>query len=60
MEKAAYARSVAFSRRTDPQNRWSAKLVGLRKGTLVYKVKAVDRVGNASATVTHKATLTSA
>jgi hypothetical protein len=56
----AYARSVAFSRRTDPQNRWSAKLVGLRKGTLVYKVKAVDRVGNASATVTHKATLTSA
>jgi hypothetical protein len=33
-------------------------LVGLRKGTLVYKVWAVDRVRNGSSPLTNKATLT--
>jgi hypothetical protein len=56
----AYSRSVAFSRSTDDRHRWSAKLARLRKGTLEYRVKAVDRVGNKSGTIVHRAKLTSA
>ena len=54
----AFGRSKAFSLTTDAQDRWSATLAGLRKGTLVYKVRAKDRVGNKSKALTHQATLT--
>jgi hypothetical protein len=54
----AFARSKAFSLTTNALHRWSAKLVGLRKGTLVYKVRATDNVANRSAAVVHKARLT--
>jgi hypothetical protein len=54
----AFAKSGTLTMHTDASNRWSGKLGGLRKGTLVYKVKATDNVGNASAVLTHKATLT--
>jgi hypothetical protein len=37
---------------------WAAALPRLRKGTLVYKVVAVDKVANRSATVTHQQRLT--
>jgi hypothetical protein len=56
----AFAVSKAFGLKTDARHRWAAKLAGLKKGTLVYKVWAVDQVGNRSATVTHSATLTKA
>jgi len=56
----AFTRAVAFTLKTDPiSHRWTAKLAKLRKGTLVYKVQATDRVNNRS-TVTHKASLTRA
>lgn len=54
----AFGRSRAFSRTTDSLHRWTARLAGLGKGTLVYKVWATDHVKNRSATVTHQATLT--
>jgi hypothetical protein len=54
----AFKRSRAFTRTTSLQHLWSAHLTGLRKGTLVYKVSAVDLVHNASTPITHKATLT--
>jgi hypothetical protein len=54
----AFAKSRAFSLHTSSTSAWAGKLAGLRKGTLVYKVRATDNVGNASATVTHKASLT--
>lgn len=54
----AFAKSRALSLHTTASNSWVGKLVGLRKGTLIYKVKATDNVGNASAVVTHKASLT--
>jgi hypothetical protein len=54
----AFSKSKAFRRTTDAQHRWTARLARLAKGTLVYKVWAVDRVANRSATVTHQATLT--
>jgi hypothetical protein len=54
----AFARSRAFRLTTGTRHLWSAHLAGLRKGTLVYKVSAVDMVNNASKTITHKATLT--
>ena len=54
----AFGRSKALNRTTDGLHRWTAKLVGLGKGTLVYKVWAIDQVKNRSATVTHQATLT--
>jgi hypothetical protein len=54
----AFKRSRAFSLTTNARHRWSATLAGLRKGTLVYKVSAVDQVKNSSRTLTHKATLT--
>ena len=50
------AAGVDRGRRTR-QHRWTGKLRGLRKGTLVYKVWATDAVKNRSATVTHKASL---
>lgn len=54
----AFARSRAFALHTSATNAWAGKLAGLRKGTLVYKVKATDNVGNVSGIVTHKASLT--
>jgi hypothetical protein len=54
----AFARSRALSRRTNSLHRWSARVAGLRKGTLVYRVKATDNVGNTSRTLTHRAALT--
>jgi hypothetical protein len=55
---AAFKKARVFSLITNARHRWSATLVGLRKGTLVYKVSAVDRVRNLSGVVSHKATLT--
>ena len=54
----AFARSRTMSRTTNSLHRWSGRIVGLRKGTLIYRVKATDNVGNASRTLTHRATLT--
>jgi hypothetical protein len=54
----AFARSRALTRTTNSHHRWTAKLRGLRKGKLVVRAWATDRVGNHSATVTRKATLT--
>jgi hypothetical protein len=54
----AFARSKALTRTTNSHHRWTAKLRGLRKGKLVVRAWAVDRVGNHSATVTRMATLT--
>jgi hypothetical protein len=54
----AFAKSRGLSLATTASHGWAGKLSGLREGTLVYKVKATDNVGNASAVVTHKATLT--
>jgi hypothetical protein len=54
----AFAKSRALALTTTASHSWAGKLPGLRKGTLVYKVKATDHVGNVSAVVTHKATLT--
>ena len=54
----AFARSKPFSLTPDAQNRWSATQAGLRKGTLVYRVRATDMVGNQSQLFTHKVTLT--
>jgi hypothetical protein len=54
----AFARSKAFSLKPNARHRWAAKLVGLAKGTLVYKTRATDNVGNRGRTVTHSATLT--
>jgi hypothetical protein len=54
----AFQKGRAFTLTTNAQNRWTATLAGLRKGALVYKVLATDQVANASATLTHKASLT--
>jgi hypothetical protein len=54
----AFTKAKAFSLTTNVANQWTAKLVKLRKGTLVYKVRATDQVNNRSATVTHTARLT--
>jgi hypothetical protein len=54
----AFARSRAMSLTTSATHAWAGRLAGLRKGTLVYKVRATDNVGNQSAIVTHKASLT--
>jgi hypothetical protein len=55
---AAFKKGRAFALTTNLRHRWAATLAGLRKGTLVYKVSATDRVGNASPVVIHKVTLT--
>lgn len=54
----AYKSAKAFHRPTDAQHRWTAKLAKLKKGTLVLKVRATDRVGNHSAMKVRTATLT--
>jgi hypothetical protein len=54
----AFAKSGTLTVHTTATHLWGGKLVGLRKGTLVYRVRATDRVGNASAVLTHMATLT--
>jgi 5'-nucleotidase len=56
----AFKAAKAFSRTTDAQHRWTARLANLRKGTLVFKVRATDVVGNRSATTSRTATLTRA
>jgi hypothetical protein len=53
----AFRKATAFALTTNATHHWSAKLRKLGKGTLVYKVRATDRVKNRSATVTHKANL---
>lgn len=55
---AAFKKARSFNRTTNVRHRWSATLAGLRKGTLVYKVSATDRVGHTSKLVIHKAALT--
>jgi hypothetical protein len=54
----AFKKAKPFNRTTNAQHRWTAKLAKLAKGTLVYKVRATDLVGNRSATITRTATLT--
>jgi len=54
----ALARSKAIFRKTNTRHQWTTKVPGLRKGKLVVRAGAVDRVGHRSATVTHKASLT--
>ena len=54
----AFKKAKPFTRTTNAQHQWTAKLAKLAKGTLVYKVRATDLVGNRSATVTRTATLT--
>ncbi|HEY2880674.1 PKD domain-containing protein [Nocardioides sp.] len=54
----AFARGRGFSLTTNPRHRWAATLSRLTKGTLVYRVSAIDRVGNTSKLVTHTARLT--
>jgi hypothetical protein len=56
----AFAKAKPFTRVTNAQHQWTAKLAKLRKGTLIYKVRATDQVKNRSVTLTHKATLTKA
>jgi hypothetical protein len=54
----AWGRSKPFSLKTDAHGLWSAKLVGLQKGNLVYQARAFDRVANHSPLLTQKAKLT--
>lgn len=54
----AFKKAKAFHRTTNAQHQWKAKLAKLRAGTLVYKVRATDQVGNRSKTLTHTAKLT--
>ena len=54
----AFTRSRPFSLTPDVQNRWSAHVAGLRKGTEVYRVRATDMVGNRSKLLIHQAILT--
>ena len=54
----AFAKSGTLTVHTTTTHLWAGKLVGLRKGTLVFRVRATDKVGNASAVLTHTATLT--
>jgi hypothetical protein len=54
----AFARSRAFTLKTNSRHRWSARLVGLTKGTLMCRARATDLVGNRSAPVSRKASLT--
>jgi hypothetical protein len=56
----AFKKARAFTSTTNAQHRWNARLTKLRKGTLIYKVRATDQVKNRSVTVTHKTTLTKA
>jgi hypothetical protein len=54
----AFAKAGALAMTTSASHGWAGKLVGLKRGTLVYKVSATDQVANVSAVLTHKATLT--
>ncbi len=54
----AFARAKAFVLVPGARHRWSAKPAKLRKGTLVYRVRAIDVAKNRSRLVTHRATLT--
>lgn len=54
----AFAKAKPFVLATNARHRWTASLVGLRKGRLVYRVRATDHVGNVSTTRTHQAALT--
>jgi hypothetical protein len=56
-EAKAFSRAKPFALTTDARNRWSASLVRLTKGTLVYRVQAADHVGNVKKVV-HQAALT--
>jgi hypothetical protein len=53
----AFSRAGAFTLKANARHQWTAKVAKLRKGTLVYKVRATDQVHNTSG-VTHKARLT--
>jgi hypothetical protein len=54
----AFTKAKAFSLTTNAKHQWRAPLAKLRLGTLVYKVRATDRVNNVSATLAHTAKLT--
>jgi hypothetical protein len=57
-KKKAFSKAKPIVRTTNAQHQWTARLAKLAKGTLVYKVRATDLVGNRSATITRTATLT--
>ena len=54
----ALAKSKAIVRTPNARHRWTAKLVGVRKGTLIVKVWATDHVKNRSVVLSRKASLT--
>jgi hypothetical protein len=54
----ALAKTKAIVSTPNARHRWSAKLVGLRKGTLIVKVRATDHVKNRSVVLSRKASLT--
>jgi hypothetical protein len=53
----AFKKSRTLNLTTTNRHRWSATLAGLRKGTLIYKVWAVDGMQNVSKPMVHRATL---
>jgi hypothetical protein len=54
----AFGRARAAVVKPNSKNAWAVALSGLRKGTLVYRAFATDRVANRSGTLSHQATLT--
>jgi hypothetical protein len=57
-KSAAWKRTVAASVRPTTAGNWSVKVPKLRKGRLLYKVRAYDNRANASGWVSKKARLT--
>jgi hypothetical protein len=55
----AFGRSAVLRVKANRRHLWAAAPAHLRRGVLVYRVWATDRAGNRSATVTHRASLTS-
>lgn len=57
--KAKALTSATYGAMTSaPRHRWVGTLAHLKVGTLVYKVTSVDKVGNRTSPVSHKAVLT--
>jgi hypothetical protein len=54
----AFAKARAFALTTNAEHEWAAKLAKLRKGTLVYKVRATDLMKSRPAVLAHTASLT--
>lgn len=54
----AWAKTVAASAKPSASGAWSIKLTNLKKGKLLLRVRGYDKVGNASALVSKRASLT--